>query len=627
MSDRLSHECGIALIRLKKPFGQIARQYGTPAYAVNKLYLLMEKQHNRGQDGAGVAAVKLDVPPGLPYIALDHSVKRDPIAALYRRMGAAFRCEGEDRRDPESIRREAPYAAELLLGHLRYGTRGRNDAAACHPFFRRSNWMTRNLVLAGNFNMTNTPELFDRLIEFGQHPADDTDTNVVLEKFAHFLDCENDRLKQAYDERGIGPREAMDRLPDDLDIAGMLRGATKHFDGGYVLAGLLGHGAAFVLRDPHGIRPAYYIEGEDLAAVASERPALQSAFGVDESAVREIPPGHALIIARDGSLSEERIKTADAPARCSFERIYFSRGSDGAIYRERKELGRRLTDAVLGAIDEDVENTVFSYIPNTSEIAFLGLMEGVQDWLSDRTARLVETGGADPEAIRRAVALRPRVDKIMNKDAKLRTFITNDRDRRDLVSMVYDATYVVVRPGADALVVVDDSIVRGTTLRTSILGILDRLRPKKIVVASSAPQIRYPDCYGIDMSKLADFVAFEAMISLVRQRGMEEELRRVYDACRASEAREEAPRSNHVQSLYALFTADEISAEIARILRPPDLRCELTVVYQTIEDLHAACPDHAGDWYFTGNYPTPGGHRVAHRAFINFMEGRNERAY
>ncbi len=632
MSDSIQHECGIAFIRLRKGYVNYTRKFGSPLLPINKLYLLMEKQHNRGQDGAGAAVIKLNTQPGQPYIFSTRTMEKDPIAQIYRDIGLSYEREISQHlysmADPNWVKDHVPFAGELLLGHLRYGTHGENDVSFCHPFVRESNWLTRNLVIAGNFNLTNTPELFDRLVDLGQHPRNQTDTNVILEKIAHYLDEENDRLVREYKAQGYDRRRISALIAEHLDVAEILRNAIRYFDGGYVIAGMFGHGAAFILRDPHGIRPAFYYKDDDLVTVASERPAIQTAFAQSAEYVHEIKPGCALIIDPQGGVREEQIVMNSAPAKCSFERIYFSRGTDRDIYQERKALGRNLGLSVLKAINYDMENTVFSFIPNTSEVAFLGLMESVRDWLVDmQQERLRRHPDMTQEEIRRMLSLQPRIEKIMNKDAKLRTFITNEKDRRDLVALVYDTTYGVVRRGTDTLVVVDDSIVRGTTLRTSILGILDHLGPRRIIVASSAPQIRYPDCYGIDMSKLKNFIAFEAMLALVEESGHTDRLKDVYEACKAAEQHPAQPCRNEVQCLYDMFSDEAISAKIAEKLRPPGLKAELQVIYQRIEDLHRACPNHRGDWYFTGNYPTVGGNRVVNRSFVLFMERSDKRAY
>jgi len=631
MSDFIGHECGIAAIRLLKPFGYYVEKYGSPAFAINHLYLLMEKQHNRGQDGAGAAVVKLNADPGKPFIFRERSVDKDPIAAVHRNMLAALeesRTEHpEQAQDPDWLRRNARFAGELLLGHLRYGTRGRGGMTFCHPFLRESNWRSRNLVLAGNFNLTNNDELFQTLVELGQHPLNETDTVMVLEKIGHFLDEENDRLFREFRKQGLERALISDKIADSLDLVAVLKRAVKNFDGGYTMAGIIGNGDLFVMRDACGIRPGFFFRNDEFVVAASERPAIQTAFNVPLESVEEIRPGHALIVRRNGEILHEPICEPQVIKPCSFERIYFSRGTDRDIYNERKQLGRQLAGRILKAVDYDLDNTVFSYIPNTADAAFYGLMEGAKAYVADRAKyHILHEKNISAARIAELLNYQPRMEKIMTKDAKLRTFITADADRRDLVSLVYDTTYGVVKK-SDTLVILDDSIVRGTTLRESILRILDRLNPKKIVIVSSAPQIRYPDCYGIDMSKLKDFVAFQAMIALVRERGLDRLIEQVYAACRESLTLPRAQIKNEVKALYDPFTPADIEKKIAQILRPPDLKAEFEVIYQSIEGLHAACPDHTGDWYFTGNYPTPGGNRVVNRSFANFMENSDARAY
>lgn len=631
MSDWIGHECGIAAIRLLKPFEYYVEKYGSPAFAVNRLYLLMEKQHNRGQDGAGAAVVKLDVEPGQPFIFRSRSADKDPIAQVHNHMLASLaesQAEHpEQAGDPVWLKRNAKFAGELLLGHLRYGTRGRGGIEFCHPFLRPSNWRNRNLVLAGNFNLTNNDELFQALVELGQHPIDETDTVMVLEKIGHFLDEENDRLFRELRKEGLNRAQISEQIGEQLDLVNVLKRAVKNFDGGYTMAGIIGNGDLFVMRDACGIRPGFFYQDEEFVVVASERPAIQTAFDVPINSVQEIQPGHALIVRKNGTVLHERISGPQEVRPCSFERIYFSRGTDCDIYSERKQLGRQLTEPVLKAVDYDLHNTVFSYIPNTADAAFYGLMEGTKAYVAERARYyILHERNLTAERITELVNYQPRMEKIMTKDAKLRTFITADSDRRDLVSLVYDTTYGVVKK-TDTLVILDDSIVRGTTLRESILRILDRLNPKKIVIVSSAPEIRYPDCYGIDMSKLKDFVAFQAAVALVRETGREAVLQQIYAACQASL---ELPRDqvkNEVKTLYNLFKPHEVETEIAAILRPADLKAQFQVIYQSIEGLHAACPNHKGDWYFTGDYPTPGGNRVANRSFINFMENSDARAY
>lgn len=631
MSDWIGHECGIAAVRLLKPLSYYVEKYGTPMYAVNKLSLLMEKQHNRGQDGAGAVAIKLDMPPGEPYIFRTRSADKNPIMQVRNRMVQAF-AEAREKhpieyQNAEWVKRNVLFAGELLLGHLRYGTHGASGESFCHPFLRQSNWMTRNLAIAGNFNLTNNDELFDMLVELGQHPRNKADTVMVLEKIGHFLDEANDFLFRKYRKDGLNRTEITDRIIDELDIYRILKKATRSFDGGYVMAGMIGHGDLFALRDPGGIRPAFYYHDDEIVLIASERPQIQTALNVPIESVKEIKPGHALVVKRSGEVLHEQVNQPDAVTQCSFERIYFSRGTDKDIYQERKNLGRSLVRRVLESVDYDLENTVFSYIPNTAETAFFGLVEGVKDHVGERMKyHLLREKHLTAARIDELLSFQPRVEKIMTKDAKLRTFITADADREDLVAQVYDTTYGVIRR-TDTLVVLDDSIVRGTTLRTSILRILDRLNMKKVVIVSSAPQIRYPDCYGIDMSKMKDFIAFEAAVALVRETGREAILEEIYRACKANVEKPRAEAQNQVIRLFDLFTADQISDKIAQILTPIGMKAEVQIIYQSIEGLHEACPGHTGDWYFTGNYPTPGGHRVANRSFINFMEKSDARAY
>ena len=631
MSDWIGHECGIAAIRLLKPLDYYIGKYGTPMYAVNKLTLLMEKQHNRGQDGAGVAAIKLDMPPGEPYIFRTRSADKNPIMQVRNRMVQSFTEAREQHpaeyQDGEWVKRNVLFAGELLLGHLRYGTHGASGESFCHPFLRQNNWMTRNLVVAGNFNLTNNNELFDMLVELGQHPRNKTDTVMVLEKIGHFLDEANDFLFRKYRKEGLNRAEITQRIVDELDVCRILKKATRSFDGGYVMAGMIGHGDLFVLRDPNAIRPAFYYQDDEIVAVASERPQIQTALNVPIGSVKEIERGHALVVKRTGEVLMEMVNEPKEKTPCSFERIYFSRGTDKDIYQERKNLGRSLVRRVLDSVDYDLEHTVFSYIPNTAETAFLGLVEGVKDMVGERMKyHLLSENRLTAERIDELLSFQPRIEKVMTKDAKLRTFITADTDREDLVAQVYDTTYGIVKRD-DTLVVLDDSIVRGTTLRTSILRILDRLGMKKVVIVSSAPQIRFPDCYGIDMSKMKDFVAFEAGVALIRETGREAMLEEIYTACKQDEKKPREEAQNQVIRLFEPFTDEQVSDKIAQILTPVGMKAEVQIIYQSVEGLHEACPNHKGDWYFTGNYPTPGGHRVANRSFINFMEKSDARAY
>lgn len=632
MSDSIKHECGIALIRLLKPLEYYVEKYRTISYGLNKLYLLMEKQHNRGQDGAGAAVIKLNPYPGSQFINRARSIQNQPIVDVFNQIFSSF---PKDRKPLDNAVAEAdwhkrfnPFIGELLLGHLRYGTYGRNTDSYCHPFIRENNWMTRNLVLAGNFNMTNVDEQFDLLIQLGQHPRERSDTITVMEKIGHFLDDEVQHIFDKYKDQGYGNKEITDFITKELSVRRILTRAAKDFDGGYAMAGMFGHGDAFVLRDPNGIRPAYYYKDEEIVVVASERPAIQTTFNVPFEKILEVPPGNALVIKADGRIKLETIREAGEKKSCSFERIYFSRGTDKEIYEERKRLGYMLTDAVLKSINYDLENTVFSFIPNTAEVAFYGLMKGMEDYLNAyKKEKLLSANKLSDEEIMRILNMRIRWEKIAVKDVKARTFITDDTSRDEMVSHVYDITYGSVRSGQDQLVVIDDSIVRGTTLQKSILSILDRLGPKKIVVVSSAPQIRFPDCYGIDMSRMYDFVAFRALVALLDERGLKDKLQEVYDKCKADLQLPISETRNHVKELYKLFTVDEISAKISEIVRPQHIFADVSVLYQTIEDLHEACPKNLGDWYFTGNYPTPGGNRVANKAFMNYVEGRSERAY
>ncbi|MBT8041611.1 MAG: hypothetical protein KJN98_00415 [Pontiella sp.] len=631
MSDWIGHECGIAAIRLLKPLDYYIEKYGTPMYAVNKLTLLMEKQHNRGQDGAGVASIKLDMPAGVPYIFRTRSADKDPIMQVRTRIVNAFAAARENHpieyQNGEWVKQNVLFAGELLLGHLRYGTHGAAGESFCHPFLRQNNWMTRNLVVAGNFNLTNNKELFDMLVELGQHPRNKTDTVMVLEKIGHFLDEANDFLFRKYRKEGMTRKEITERIIQELDVYRILKKATRSFDGGYVMCGMIGHGDMFILRDPNGIRPAFYYQDEEIIAIASERPQIQTALNVPIETVKEITPGHALVVKRTGEVMMNEVNQPREKTPCSFERIYFSRGTDKDIYQERKNLGRSLVQRVLEAVDYDLDNTVFSYIPNTAETAFLGLVEGVKDMVGERMKyHLLKENRLTAARIDELLSFQPRVEKLMTKDAKLRTFITADTDREDLVAQVYDTTYGIVKK-TDTLVVLDDSIVRGTTLRTSILRILDRLKMKKVVIVSSAPQIRFPDCYGIDMSKMKDFIAFEAGVALMKETGRDHVLNEIYEACKEDEKKPQAEAKNQVMRLFEYFTDDQVSDKIGQILTPVGMNAEVQIIYQSVEGLHEACPNHKGDWYFTGNYPTPGGHRVANRSFINFMENSDARAY
>ncbi len=633
MSDPIKHECGIALLRLKQPLEYYLEKYGSALWGLNKMHLLMEKQHNRGQDGAGIANIKLDMQPGERYISRTRSVQKNPTQDIFDQINAKFKAiydeNPEKLKDVAFLKQNVGFTGEVFLGHLRYGTYGRNSIESCHPFLRQSNWMTRNLVVAGNFNLTNVDELFEGLVELGQHPKEKSDTVTVMEKIGHFLDVENDELYAHYKTLGYGKTEIYARIQDELKIDKILKKASERWDGGYAMAGLLGHGSAFVLRDPSGIRPAFWYEDDEICVVASERPVIQTAFNLKEEDIKELKPGHALIIEKKGQVKELQINTPRELKQCSFERIYFSRGSDADIYKERKALGRLIVNDVLHSIGHDYDNSVFSFIPNTAEVSFYGLLKGLEEALNQDKIKQIQALGsnASPKALSEIINRRARIEKIAIKDAKLRTFITQDDSRDDLVAHVYDITYGSVRRGTDNLIVIDDSIVRGTTLRQSILRILDRLGPKKVVVVSSAPQIRYPDCYGIDMAKMGDFIAFEAAIALLRERGKSSLIDEVYKAALEQVQLPKEQVKNVVQRIYAPFSDKEISAQIAKMLTPAEMQAEVEIIYQTVENLHIACPDHTGDWYFTGNYPTPGGNKVVNRAFINWMEKRNERAY
>jgi len=630
MSDSIKHECGLAFIRLLKPLSYYQEKYGTSLYGLNKLYLLMEKQHNRGQDGVGVATVKFDVAPGKRYISRYRTNAKQPIQDTFDYIMNRFKdLEPEQLNDPVWLKENQAFTGELLLGHLRYGTYGRNSIEYCHPFLRQNNWATRNLVLAGNFNMTNVDELFDLLVRLGQHPKEKVDTVTVLEKIGHFLDKENEKLFRRYKDHGYSNEEITDLISKNLNIKKILRKSAEGWDGGYAMAGLIGNGDAFVMRDPNSIRPAYYYHDDEVVVVASERPAIQTAFNLPFEDIKELEGGSAMLVKKSGKISFEQIKPKGETRSCSFERIYFSRGSDFEIYNERRELGNLVVPKILEAIDKDLRNTVFSYIPNTAEVSFFGMIKGLHGYLNEvkknKLRKLDDL--ADDQVVEDILSIRPRAHKIAIKDAKMRTFITQDEGRDDLVAHVYDITYGTVRPGIDNLVMIDDSIVRGTTLKQSILRMLDRLGPKKIVVVSSAPQIRYPDCYGIDMAKLGDFVAFRAAIELLHDNNQEDLIESVYDKCMAQLDLPKEDMVNYVKEIYAPFTTEQISDKIAEIITPKNITAKVEIIYQNISNLHKACPKNLGDWYFTGNYPTPGGNKVVNQSFINFVQGKNVRAY
>ena len=632
MSDAIKHECGIALVRLKKPLQFYKDKYGSAFYGINKMYLLMEKQHNRGQDGAGFASVKFNVEPGTRYVSRIRSNKSQPIqdifAQINERINGVFENFPEKKNDVSWQEENMPYIGNLFLGHVRYGTFGKNSIESVHPFLRQSNWKHKNLIVAGNFNMTNSNQMLQELVELGQHPKEFTDTVTVMEKIGHFLEDEVGKLYQKAKKKGLNKREASPFIEENLSLKKVLKRSSKNWDGGYAMAGLVGHGDAFVLRDPNGIRPTFFYEDDEVVVVASERPVIQTVFNIKIDKVKELERGHALIIKKSGEVSIKKVKEPKDKKSCSFERIYFSRGSDADIYEERKNLGKYVFPKVLESINSDISNSVFSFIPNTAETSFYGMTEAAEDLLNQqKTAKILEGGKSlSAQKVTEILSERPRFEKIAIKDAKLRTFIADDNSRDDLVEHVYDITYGVVKP-TDNLVIIDDSIVRGTTLKKSIIKILDRLQPKKIVVVSSAPQIRYPDCYGIDMARIEAFIAFKAALELLKETNQYHIIDEVYKKCKAQQSKEDVDIVNHVKDVYKPFTADQISAKIAQMLKTEEINAEVEVIYQTIEGLHKACPNHVGDWYFTGNYPTPGGMRVVNQAFINFYEGNDERAY
>ncbi|MCF7567308.1 amidophosphoribosyltransferase [Sabulilitoribacter arenilitoris] len=632
MSDALKHECGIAVIRLLKPLEYYKEKYGSAFYGVNKMYLMMEKQHNRGQDGAGFASIKLNTKPGERYISRVRSIAQQPIqdifAQINERINKEFNEHPEYANDVAAQKKNIPYIGEVLLGHVRYGTFGKNSVESVHPFLRQNNWMHRNLIMAGNFNMTNVKELFSNLIELGQHPKEYTDTITVMEKIGHFLDDAVSKIYKDLKKEGYNKREASPLIAERLKVSKILKRAAKNWDGGYAMAGLIGHGDFFVLRDPAGIRPTYYYKDDEVVVVASERPVIQTVFNVNFEDVKELEPGHAIITKKSGKVGIKKILDPLEKKSCSFERIYFSRGSDAEIYQERKELGKLLMPKVIEAIGGDTKNTVFSYIPNTAETSFFGMIETVEDYLNEQKTKAILSGGGKMSAksVTEILEERPRIEKIAIKDVKLRTFITEDSSRDDLVAHVYDVTYGVIKPN-DNLVIIDDSIVRGTTLKKSILKMLDRLNPKKIIVVSSAPQIRYPDCYGIDMANLETLIAFRSALALLKDRNMYHIVEDVYNKCLGQTELDDKDVKNFVKEIYDPFTDEEISDKASELLSDESVKAEIKIIFQPVENLHKACPEHLGDWYFTGNYPTVGGNRVVNRAFINFYEGNNERAY
>lgn len=633
MSDQIKHECGIAVLRLLKPLDYYLEKYGTPFYGLNKLYLLMQKQHNRGQDGAGVANIKFDMPPGSRYISRKRATGATAITEIFEDIFSKFSSLEKKNpailKDVETLKNSAGFTGELFLGHLRYGTFGGNSIENCHPFLRQNNWMTRNLIVAGNFNLTNVDELFDLLVELGQHPKEMSDTVTVMEKIGHFLDEENEHLFREYKQKGHNNQEISELIAKNIDIQKILTRSAESWDGGYAMAGLFGHGDAFVLRDPNGIRPVFYYHDDEVAVVCSERPVIQTAFNVKLEEIKELTPGHALLIKRSGEVKEALVRQPLEKTPCSFERIYFSRGSDADIYQERIQLGKNVAERVLKAVDYELKDTVFSYIPNTAETAFYGMLKGVEHHFNKEKLKHLKSlpANASDEQVLEILGERLRVEKIAIKDVKLRTFITADNSRNDMVTHVYDVTYGKIREGIDQLVIIDDSIVRGTTLRQSIIKMLDRLGPKKIIIVSSAPQIRYPDCYGIDMAIIGDFVAFQAMVALLKENGKINLLDEVYAKAKAELQKPKEEIRNVVKELYDQFTEEQVAKKIAELVTPEGCKSKVEIIFQGIPGLHTACPKNHGDWYFSGNYPTPGGMKVVNNSFVNYMEGKKQRAY
>ncbi|MCC6253048.1 MAG: amidophosphoribosyltransferase [Bacteroidia bacterium] len=633
MSDNIKHECGVAFIRLRKPLQYYYDKYGTSFYALNKMYLLMEKQHNRGQDGAGLASIKLDTPPGYRFISRARSNSSTPLKDIFAKVNSKFIALKQSKPEllgkPEWLKENLPWSGEIFLGHLRYGTYGNSGIEYCHPFLRTNNWQTKNLILAGNFNLTNVDELFNQLVDLGQHPKEKADTVTIMERIGHFLDKENERLFALYKDQGLNNVEVSNKISENLDIVKILKESSKKWDGGYVMAGIIGNGDSFVIRDVNGIRPAYYYIDDEIVVVCSERPVIQTAMNVPFDSVKELNPGNALIVRKNNTINEVNINEPEVRTACSFERIYFSRGSDAEIYNERKQLGYQLCPSILPAINHNLKDTVFSYIPNTAEVSFYGLMKGLEDYINTvKKRKILEAGNQlTEEELERILNYRPRAEKIAIKDAKLRTFITDDANRSDMVAHVYDITYGTIKKGQDTLVIIDDSIVRGTTLKQSIIKMLDRLGPKKIIIVSSAPQIRYPDCYGIDMAKMGDFIAFQAAVELLKENNMGQLLQEVYHKAKLEITKPMEQIINVVKEIYKPFSTEQLSDKIAKLLTPQDTKAEICIVYQTIEGLHVACPNNKGDWYFTGNYPTPGGNKVVLQSYINYIEGKNNRAY
>ncbi|MDC3182151.1 amidophosphoribosyltransferase [Flavobacteriaceae bacterium] len=621
MSDHIKHECGIALIRLLKPLEFYQKKYGSKSYGVNKMYLMMEKQHNRGQDGAGLATVKIGAKPGEKYIFRERSSAKQPIQEVFTRVSERIAAS-------EEMEGNVPFQAELLLGHVRYGTFGKNNIESVHPFLRQNNWTHRNLIVAGNFNMTNNQELFENLVKLGQHPKSKVDSVTVMEKIGHFLDDAVHKIYKDLKKEGFNKQEASPLIEKRLKISKVLKKASRDWDGGYAMAGLLGHGDAFVLRDPSAIRPAYYYQDDEVVVVASERPVIQTVFNTAFEEIKELEAGHSIIIKKSGKTLTVPILEKRERKACSFERIYFSRGSDKEIYLERKKLGELLFPKILQSINSDLKNTVFSYIPNTAETSFFGLVQEAQKFISSQAIvkLLDEKQEISKENLEKLFSLKPRIEKVAIKDAKLRTFIADDANRDELVAHVYDITYGSIKK-TDTLVIIDDSIVRGTTLQKSILKILDRLNPKKIVVVSSAPQIRYPDCYGIDMAKMEDFIAFRAAIALLKSKGKEDVIKETYEECLKELKLPSSKMKNKVKKIYIDYTDEDISNQISKILKEKEIKTDVQVIFQTVESLHSACPKNLGDWYFTGNYPTPGGNKVVNQSFVNYYEGTKKRAY
>jgi amidophosphoribosyltransferase len=621
MSDHIKHECGIALIRLLKPLEFYQKKYGSKSYGVNKMYLMMEKQHNRGQDGAGLATVKIGAKPGEKYIFRERSSAKQPIQEVFTRVSERIAAS-------EEMEGNVPFQAELLLGHVRYGTFGKNNIESVHPFLRQNNWTHRNLIVAGNFNMTNNQELFENLVKLGQHPKSKVDSVTVMEKIGHFLDDAVHKIYKDLKKEGFNKQEASPLIEKRLKISKVLKKASRDWDGGYAMAGLLGHGDAFVLRDPSAIRPAYYYQDDEVVVVASERPVIQTVFNTAFEEIKELEAGHSIIIKKSGKTLTVPILEKRERKACSFERIYFSRGSDKEIYLERKKLGELLFPKILQSINSDLKNTVFSYIPNTAETSFFGLVQEAQKFISSQAIvkLLEEKQEISKENLEKLFSLKPRIEKVAIKDAKLRTFIADDANRDELVAHVYDITYGSIKK-TDTLVIIDDSIVRGTTLQKSILKILDRLNPKKIVVVSSAPQIRYPDCYGIDMAKMEDFIAFRAAIALLKSEGKEDVIKETYKECLKELKLPSSKMKNKVKKIYIDYTDEDISNQISKLLKEKEIKTDVQVIFQTVESLHSACPKNLGDWYFTGNYPTQGGNKVVNQSFVNFYEGSKKRAY